>query len=178
MLYGIRTFISQIKNLIRWFPIIWNDRDWSHDYIFDILKAKLKFQALHISKHDNHTCAAYDAERMLCCVRLIEKIQDEYYAGEYMDYAELKFNWLAKGKPELELYELQVDEISENYDAYFDKHKAAVRKVLTDKKLQIFDLNGQRYKQNLAMNVAQYNEKRAQDLLFRLLNRDIRGWWC
>jgi hypothetical protein len=73
--------------------------------------------------------------------------------------------------------QLDIQEISENYDEYFAKHKAAVRKVLANKELQIFKLNDDNYKQRLAMNLGHYNEKRAQDLLFKILNRDIRGWW-
>jgi len=174
--WRIREFFRNIKNLWRWLPIIWKDRDWDDHYIWEILKTKLKHQSHYIGSRDIHTSAKYDAERMMWCVRLIEKIQDEHYAGEYMDYNESRYNWLDidddSGHKQLE-----IEEVSENYDEYFAKHKAAVRKVLANKEHQIFVLNDDNYKQRLAMNVGRYNEKRAQDLLFKLLNRDIRGWW-
>jgi hypothetical protein len=176
MLYGIRTFISQIKNLIRWFPIIWNDRDWDHHYIFDILKTKLQHQAEYIGKKDRHTRAKYDAERMMLCVRLIEKIQQEYYSLEYTDYSETKFNWI-KSKTHPNLYELDIQMISERYDDYFNKHKVATRIVKNNKKYQIWELTPDKYKDRLAMNVAQYNELRAQSLLFKILDKNIQSWW-
>jgi len=169
-------FTHGVKNLWKWFWVIWKDRNWDDHYIWEILKTKLKYQSKHIGGMDRHTTAKYDAERMMWCVRLIEKIQDEYYAGEYMDYHKSKYNWLdVEGNPELK--QIDIEEISENYDDYFAKHKSVVRKILADKSLQIFELNDDNYKQRLAMNVGRYNEKRAQNILFTLLNRDIKTWW-
>lgn len=174
--WRINQFKKSVKNLIRWFPVMWKDRDWDDHYIWEILKTKLKYQSEYIGSRDIHVDAKYDAERMMWCVRLIDKIQDEFYSGEYMDYHESRFNWLdIEGDSENK--QLDIQEISENYDEYFAKHKAAVRKVLANKELQIFELNDDNYKQRLAMNLGHYNEKRAQDLLFKILNRDIRGWW-
>lgn len=146
-----REFSRNIKNLIRWFPVIWKDRDWDHHFIWEILKFKLKNQSKYIGGRDIHTSAKYDAQRMMLCVRLIDKIQEEYYSMEYIDY--------------------------QRFDEYFNQHKAAVRKVLANKEHQIFELTEADYKKRLAMNLSYYNEKRAQDILFRLLNRDIKGWW-
>jgi hypothetical protein len=107
---------------------------------------------------------------------LIEKTQDEFYSGDYMNYHESRFNWLdIEERPDCK--QLEIKHISEDYDSYFAKHKSAVKRVLADKKLQIFKLNGDDDKQRLAMNLGHYNEKRAQDLLFKLINRNIRGWW-
>jgi hypothetical protein len=176
LFYLLKNFARGVKNLWKWFPIIWQDRDYDDYFIFEILKTKLKHQAKYIGDRDWHTRAKRDAEIMMTCVRLIEKTQDEFYSGDYMNYHESRFNWLdVKGKPDHK--QLEIEEISENYDEYFAKHKSAVRRVLADEKLQIFKLNGDDNKQRLAMNLGHYNEKRAQDLLFKLINRNIRGWW-
>jgi hypothetical protein len=94
-----------------------------------------------------------------------------------MNYHESRFNWLnIEEKPDY--VRLEIEHISEDYDSYFAKHKSAIRRVLADEKLQIFKLNdSDDYKQRLAMNLGRYNEKRAQDLLFKLINRNIRAWW-
>jgi hypothetical protein len=172
----MKKYINIVKNLIRWFPVIAKDRDYDDYFIFEILKTKLKHQAKYIGDRDIHVNAKRDAKIMMTCVSLIEKIQDEYYGGEYIDYHESRYKWLdVEGKPDRK--QLEIEEISENYDEYFAKHKSAVKRVLADKKLQIFKLNGDDDKQRLAMNLGYYNEKRAQDLLFKLINRNIRGWW-
>lgn len=174
--YRLENFILSVKNLICWFSVIWKDRDFDDHYIWEILKFKLIKQATHISKNDRHTQSQYDAQKMMLCVRLIEKIQDEYYNCEYMDYHVINVSFTeCIDRPNN--YEINTETISEKFDDYFNKYKTSVRKVLADKSLQVFKLNGDDYRRHLAMNVATYNEMKAQNLLFNLLNRDIRGWW-
>ena len=74
-----------IQNLYKWFWVIWKDRDWDHHYIFEILKFKLEKQAKHLIKFGYHESAQRDAELMMTCVRLIEKIQEESYYHEFYD---------------------------------------------------------------------------------------------
>jgi hypothetical protein len=71
-----------VKNLYKWFWIIWKDRDWDHYYIFQLLKFKLEKQARHLAENGFHNDAQRDAERMMTCVRLIDKIQNEDYYDE------------------------------------------------------------------------------------------------
>jgi hypothetical protein len=63
-----------VKNLYNWFWIIWKDRDWDYYYIFQVLKFKLEKQAKHLGGRD--------AELMMTCVRLINKLQNEEYYDE------------------------------------------------------------------------------------------------
>jgi hypothetical protein len=85
MIYRLKRFFRNIHNLIRWFPIIWRDEQWDYYYIFELLKHKLIFTAEHHYKYGCHTSASYDANRMMVCVRLIEKIQNESYILELID---------------------------------------------------------------------------------------------
>ena len=66
-----------VKNLYKWFWIIWKDRDWDYYYIFQVLKFKLEKQANRLGGRD--------AELMMTCVRLINKLQNEEYYQEYYD---------------------------------------------------------------------------------------------
>jgi hypothetical protein len=60
-MYKIKQFFRNIHNLIRWFPIIWKDRDWDDHFIFEILtvntdlslkihKKKIKIFKIYIKK--------------------------------------------------------------------------------------------------------------------------------
>jgi hypothetical protein len=80
-MWRLRQFKRRLKNLFCWLPIIWKDEQWDYYYIFEILKHKLLFTAEHTFKYGYHASSNYDADRMMLCVRLIEKIQNE----EYMD---------------------------------------------------------------------------------------------
>ena len=166
-----------IKNLIQWFPVIWKDRDWDSYYIFSILEYKLKLQAKGISKRDIHVNAQRDAEIMMTCVRLMEKVRDGYYESEYMDYHETKM-WFEsiEDKPGYSTWESKI--ISENFDDYFKKYSLIYKRVLNGE--GIFNINKESENQRknaIAMNIAHINEQRANKLLFKMLENNIRRWW-
>jgi hypothetical protein len=105
-----------VKNLYKWFWIIWKDRDWDHYYIFQLLKFKLEKQAKHLTHVGFHNGAQRDAELMMTCVKLINKIQNEDY------YAEMH------SKNEKITYKM--------IDEYLNKHKKAKRllfKIMNDR---------------------------------------------
>ena len=180
--WRIKEFRSSVNKLIRWFPIIWKDRDWDDHYIWEIMKNKLRWQAKYIGDRDFHTRAAMDAKRMRLCVNLIDKVQDEFYSSEYMDYHESKWDFLdIPDKPGYK--ELDMQTTSENFDDYFKKYPLVYKKVLVDKKLQIFGIEARDgetevdAKQRIAMNIGYYNHNRARKLLFKIMEENIEGWW-
>lgn len=180
--WRIREFRSSVNKLVRWFPIIWKDRDWDDHYIWEILKNKLRWQAKYIGDRDFHTRAEQDARRMRICANLIDKVQDEFYSSEYMDYHKSKWDFLdIPDKPGYK--ELDMETTSENFDDYFKKYPLAYKRVLADKKLQIFGIKAREgetevdAKQRIAMNIGYYNHNRARKLLFRIMEENIEGWW-
>jgi hypothetical protein len=71
-----------VKNLYKWFWVIWKDRDFDYHYTYQILKFKLEKQAKHLGKRNWHESSKRDAELMMTCVRLINKLQNEEYYDE------------------------------------------------------------------------------------------------
>jgi hypothetical protein len=180
--WRLREFKVSVKNLIKWFPIIWKDRDWDDYYIFEVLKFKLKNQAKYTSDCDRHTRSELDAKRMRLCVKLIDKVSDEFYSSEYMDYHETKWDLLdILDKPGYMGLDMQI--ISERFDEFFKKYPLAYKKVLADKKLQIFRITPNDneteidVKQRIAMNIGYYNHNRARKLLFKIMEENIEYWW-
>jgi hypothetical protein len=180
--WRLRQFKVSVKNLIRWFPIIWRDRDWDGHYIWEILKNKLRWQAKYIGDRDWHTRSEIDAKRMRLCANLIDKVQDEFYSSEYMDYHKTK-HWF-EPVPDKEGYSSwESRQLSENFDDYFKKYPLIYKKVLADKKLQIFGIepkDGETEadaKQRIAMNIGHHNHERARKLLFLIMEENIEGWW-
>jgi hypothetical protein len=162
----MKSFFNRVKNLIRWFPVIWKDVDWDDHFIFEILKTKLKHQADYIGKRGNHVSAERDAEIMMLCVRLIERIQDEYYGLEYLDYFKSDIRFV----PSEEFpgcYQKEEIVLHENFDEYFKKYPLVYRMVP--------DLKAS--KQRIAHKMGNINQGRAHKLLFKLLERNILKWW-
>jgi hypothetical protein len=165
-MYKVKQFFKRIYNLYRWFPIIWNDQDWDDHYIFEILKFKLKNQAEYIGYHDRHTTAKREAEIMMLCVRLMDKVQHEYYGREYQDYYKSDMRFIpSESHPGS--YEMEVEILEENFDDYFKKYPLIYRMVP--------DLNAD--KERIAYEIAKINKERAHKLLFKLLEQNIRRWW-
>jgi len=169
------TFMRGIKSIWYWLPIIWKDRHWDFDYIFEIMKHKIKAQSRYIGERDVHTRAKRDAEIMMTCVRLMEKVQDEFYSGEYSDYHKTK-HWFedVPGKEGLSSWESKL--LEENFDDYFKKYPLIYKRVLNGE--GVFNREGREDdKQIIAMNIAHINHDRARKLLFKLMEQNIERWW-
>lgn len=171
-----------VKSLIRWFPIVWKDRDWDDHFIWELMKNKLRWQAKYIGDRDWHTRAQMDAKRMRLCANLMDKVQDEFYPMEYMDYHESNINFSdIPNKPGYK--ELYIKTLSEKFDEYFKKYPLVYKKILADKKLQVFRITADEgetetdIKQRIAMNIGHYNHNRARKLLFRIMEENIECWW-
>ena len=165
-MYKVKQFFKRIYNLYRWFPIIWKDQDWDDHYIFEILKFKLKNQSEYIGYHDRHMSAKRDAEIMMLCVRLMDKVQHEWYGREYQDYYKSDMRFIpSESHPGS--YEMEVEILEENFDDYFKKYPLIYRMVP----------NLQAPKEEIAYHIAKINEERAHKLLFKILEQNIRRWW-
>ena len=169
--YLHKDFIQGIKNLIKWFPVIWKDRNYDHDFIFILLEQKLINQSKYIHKKSRHLNANRDAERIMTCVRLIQKVREEYYHMEYMDYHKSEYHWdEIIDKPDYK--QLRVEEISENFDDYFKKYPLVFKKIKSK-----YVRGSRSEKNNIAVQMSWENHKRAKRLLFKMLNEHIESWW-
>jgi hypothetical protein len=181
--YYHKDFINGIKNLWKWFPTIWRDRDWDANFIYEIIKVKLEHQAKYIGDHDRHTRAKRDSELMRLTSRLIQRCQDDFYDMEYMDYHESNMNWLDI-TPEDNIPEkykdskrLEIELVSERFDEYFKKYPIQYKRVLSGE-INRFDRGGEeKDKQLIAMEIAHENQDRCRKLLFKIMERHIEGWW-
>ena len=162
-----------VKNLVYWLPMIWNDRNWDSYYTLKMLSHKLKSQSEYIDNMDRHTTTQKDVRNMRTCIRLIDKVNEEYYAGEYADYAVNK-HWFEPipGKNEYTSWETR--ELSENYDDYFNKYPLIHKRVL-DGESTFSTMDNS--KVTIAMDIAYINQKRAHKLLFKILHDEMLGWW-
>ena len=175
--YFHKDFIQGVKNIIKWFPVIWKDRDYGNGYIYDVFKFKLEKQAKYIAKYDRHTLAQRDAEIMMTCVRLIDKVQDDYYDIEYADYHDTNHNWIEcdeKDENGEKLYELQTEMLSERFSEYFAKYPLQYKRALDPKTHWYYtDKNDK----TIAMWIGNENQRRAQTLLFKIIDNNITRWW-
>ena len=174
--YMHKDFVQGVKNLWRWFPIIWKDRDWDQHYIYDLIRKKLEFQAEFIGGRDIHTEAKRDAERMQLVARLIKLQQDDFYTMEYMDYHEQDVSFVdVLDKPGYS--EVVFNQKSERFDEFFAKYPRQYKNVLNGNINRYKRTRTIEDKQIIAMEIAHHNQARCQKLIFDIMHNHIERWW-
>jgi len=96
-------------------PTLFKDKDWDEWYIFTILQKKIEFQRKEIIYANRHIGVDQDNRDMTITLNLIERVKEEYYNTEYLDYEESEFRFEPVEDNE-NLHSLEVDVLSERYD--------------------------------------------------------------
>jgi hypothetical protein len=58
--WHIKQFVHHVKNLIYWFPVIWNDYDWDYIFMLKIMRHKLNNMQNFFNSKDTHVLDAED----------------------------------------------------------------------------------------------------------------------
>lgn len=169
--YQHKYFIYGVKNLWRWFWVIWNDRDWDHDFYWKITKKKIsQMRNLHV-KNMRFVNTPRDIEKMNVVLKLIERVQDDTYRSEYYDEKYYVNNMRIEDNGNLEF-----DVVKDDLHLYIAKYPSAHRKVLNDPKNKSY-FNGEEtnFKVSMLMSIERHNK--AKRILFKLLENNIESWW-
>lgn len=167
--WRIRYFITGVKNIFRWAPTLYKDKDWDSWYIYNILQKKIEFQRKEIVNANRHSEVHRDNRDMTIALNLLERVKDDYYGMEHVDYSKTEFDFIpVEGNTNLK--EMKITVLSENYDEFLKKYPSSVRKILKEKGNDL-------EKDVLCVYVASYNQERARKLLFKILEQKIEKWW-
>lgn len=162
--YKINKVVKGIKNLIRWFPIIWGDRDYDDYYIWVLLKQKIYFTCKEHIEKEHYVGYEREVEYMTTCIKLIDYIIEEHYNDLFHDEMEQKYGkseWIFKSIPNTQ------------------KHKDLVELIFKYPKVEdgtyTQDQYDKEFKEGLNKSYARHNK--AKKLLFRILQERIEHWW-
>jgi hypothetical protein len=82
-----------LRNLIYYFRVVWNDRDWDHLYIEYILLAKYRKHHARMVAEDRFENQELYNKAMLICINILQRRRDDWYTemwhdreGQYMDF--------------------------------------------------------------------------------------------
>jgi hypothetical protein len=174
--FTFRNIKIGFKNLWKWLPTVWKDRDWDYRYLITVLEFKLKKQSDYIRSKDRHTQSKRDSEVMMTCVRLLKKFGDEYYTSEYVDYFKSKHSWVKDD--DKRYYTVESKIIIEDFDEYFKKYPLIHKRVLNGEGLYPLDGEDEKsVKKSIAMNIANVNHNRVRKLVFKIMENNIEKWW-
>lgn len=168
--YYPRLFIQGVKNLIKWGPVIWKDRDWDDTFLFEIIKFKLSSMSKSHGKTMPYVGYERNVEIMNTIVRLIDKFQSEHYLHEYFSYVDDEYTFVKiEGSDD---YEMKIKNLRDDLDEYFDKYPLLKKRATNHK---IYQSNPSSVSLAMAMGFVQH--ERAKRLIFELLNRHVDKWW-
>jgi len=174
--YYHKDFARGVKNLWRWFPTIWKDRDYDGHYIFEVIRVKLEHQAKYIGGRDRHTTAKRDAEKMRLVSKLIKLQQDDFYHMEYMEYHDTKYDFVPTDETK-KWYRMEDTLISENFEDYFKKYPRIFKETLCQIMVSGEPLMDVETKKEIAMKMSHKNQDRCRKLIFKIMESEIERWW-
>ena len=159
-------FRRGVLNLVRWFSVIWKDRDYDYCFMEAVLMKKLEFMAEEFSDEPEK------AQRMLLVVKLLQRAYDGHYEMEHTKYYEQdyyinQFRQLIWLKP-----------VVDDLGFYFDKYPLVYAKVMknfTYKDREHLSYSETRIK--IAALMANYNHERCRELAYKIISTNLHHWW-
>ena len=149
-----------IINLIRWFPVIWKDRNWDHYFIYEVLHFKLSQTEKYLRKYGHHLNAERDAYNIQVCVNLLKRLMDDDY-GEMVfkphdkKWGKAKFNWDdCEDKPGYCSLRIERPDVKTEED-----------KIQERKEFRLLSKHEEQLKQQ------------DLDYLFKMMRKHIQSWW-
>lgn len=157
--YRIREFKSKIfgikegiLNLIKWYNVIYYDRDFDQCYIYKILATKLEHMEDFFKNDAWSTKADKEAHRIMIAKNLAKRLSNE----NYLTNATIEYDKLYSDK------DLFDSEPTEN------PKLGRLINVGTKHQNKMFDR---------ACKHSEYMEQQDKDMLFDLIKKNIDAWW-
>ncbi len=158
--------MGSVKNLIDYFPIIWNDRDWDQGYLFDLLEYKLKRMEKFFNSDDACTETAKDhAKEMRETLDALE-----LFHGEDILTKEWEEHYEKYGRPKWEELELDNEKLAKKG---FKRCRSYNEKCKDDEALQ------EECNNEMTALFTLEEEKRTECLeyAFNIMKKHIQSWW-
>ena len=158
--YFFRRKFDQILNVIKWLPVIWNQYDFDYRYATDVFEFKLLQMAELLESNKAYSLnSKHYASRIRMVVRLMKKVYNEEYAMEYQKQIEDQFG----------IWDLDFEELEGS------SYKTLERKWhVPYSKEEIRHIEELETKLFLESHAKQ---QRAHELLWKLVEHNIRNWW-
>ena len=165
VLYNFYDLKNGIRNLIRWLPVIWKDRDWDYAYIEDLMLAKLDHMIKYYGSINRYVDQERDLDRMITTKKLLQAVRDE----SYLDLEP----WLKQEISIDEKKRLQVRTVEDNLGEYYDLYP----RIYTEVVLDLSNKNKELERERIAIHMAHRNHNRARDLAYKLIATYSPSWW-
>jgi len=165
-----RDIAQGIKNLWRWFPLVWKDRDWDDHFILEALKFKLKNTADYFQNKQRFVGWENEVRYIRICEVLIQRIQDDYYKMEHFDFFDFDLDFVPT---ENNLYEMKSTTTRDDLETYLLKYPRTKKAVIGNPKYKSY----QHGNKGISIAVGIERHLKARRLLFKIIEQRIEHWW-
>ena len=165
MMKRIKQFIRRVKRTMSFLPMIWKGYDFDYRYAIELFQYQLKRTADFMESDRAMTMdTEIRAKRIRTAVELLQKVYDEEYGCEYQDklkelYGDNVMDW--------EFIELDVKSDYDGESLY--ELKWAYEKW--DNAEEVKEMKDKLFKES------KEKQKRAEELVWKFISHNIRGWW-
>ena len=147
------------QNIIAWFYVIWNDRDWDQWFLYKIIQFKLKQMEQLQRKYGNSINSNDYADQMKLCINLLGRLIEDDYLNNALEphekkWGESKFTFTPLPDSDLSTLNIEVEK------AQTEKEKKQENK----ERMIIYNRTDELRKQDL-------------DMLFKNMRKYCEGWW-
>lgn len=161
--YSIRSFISNIRRLIEYAPIVWQHRNWDYGFILRF-NAKLHedlYKGCYVEGH--HVYTKSEARRLKAVIALYKRLEDDSYGDWHHDYLEKKYG-------ESDIYFPQVTDgtTGRTYTTMRNRRED----ILTPEQQKQYDKDRKRL-----WALEEYQRKADLELLGKYIAKYSKKWW-
>lgn len=160
-----------VLNLIKWFPVIWNDRNWDYSYANEILIRKLEMMRDHFMEEKYVLNSRFYGLRINTVINILNKVQSEDYTTEYLEYYNQDFNIDSNGVLHWE------DDPYDNLGMFFDKYPRVYKQAVKSLPRQYVNSGTDKQRVGIAIQMCNINQKRATELAYRIISTYSPRWW-
>ena len=151
-----KSFGYSIQSLIRWFPIIWKDRDWDYYFLEDMIIHKLKNMSKFYQDGKNVYSAEAEnvAKEINEVIDLLERIQEDDYESKIDSH----FNdWIVEDRP------ITIEKITDNQVCrVFNSPNFSEEELIYRKR--VYEL-------------ARELKEKERRMAYVLISKNIEKWW-
>ena len=147
-----------IINLIKWFPIVWKNRDWDYGFILDILKFKLINVEKMFRHYGNHMNSERDADNVHKALLYLDRMINYDYHDNVFKHHDKKWGQMKMEFKDSEDGKSLLDIIRPNVKTEKDKVK-----------------EHKEYRR--LSEIVEKQEVQDYEMFFDHLKKHIRSWW-
>ena len=145
---------------MKWFPVIWSDRDWDEYFILKILQFKLKSMEKSFRKYDNTLGSEKRADEMKRCSYILKRLLDDEYEEQELKPIDDKWG-------ELKITTEPCEDRKGMSKVFINRDGVKTKE----------DEEQERKEFNRAMKQARVRKTYDIEYMFSYMNKKIQGWW-